>query len=402
MIPYRWFLFIFIYFSFITQYITFLCWNPFVPIAKDVFGFAIVECSIIVAAIALGRLLFQIPGGLVADKYPAKRLLILSLLSLTIITWLISLKGSFPLMLVGQFFIGMAGVVVWPLSIKIIVDYFPVKERDFASGFFNTGTTIAVMVTNFCIPYIVYTYNWELAFQGISFLCFLNVLFIFFFMKDKKKTSEDNVIKKEPVSLKDVKALFSNKGFILCLIVYVGALYTSWGINTWVSSYLTHKILLPTSTVTMMMTSFGIFGCISMPLVGLATKGMPARRYNFLFCNFFFLATCLIIMSFTTSETLLWVLMICLGFGAFAHMGPLNLIIADFIDTKVMGTASALSIFVWQITVIFQSLTIGKVLDLKNTDISYFLMFLILSLGAYIACICVYKIKSILKKTQAY
>lgn len=393
---YRWVVFLFIYMAFMTQYVVYLSWNPFVPLAANVFAFSMGQCSVIVAAVAFGRLLFQLPGGMLVDRFSAKRLLLLSLSALGCCVLIgAGGKGSFQSILLSQFLIGMMGVMVWPLCIKVIVEYFPSSEQDFVCGLLNTGATIAVMITNVYVPYAVKELHWEFAFIGIALLCLFNILILAFFMKDKPQKEmkvsldESKKTKKSPISRKAIGELLKNKGFILCLVSYAGALYTSWGVNTWVTTYLLHGAGVDAGTVSKMMLVFGLTGCFSLPLTGVVTRGSKKGRYCFLLIDLFCLGTLLLCLPLIHTEALLWVFVVLLGIASFAHMGPLNLVAVDFINRNILGTAMALSIFVWQITAMLQSAMIGRALDLMPGLSGYQWMFLILAAGAYAACVAI-------------
>ena len=402
---YRWLIFLFIYMSFTTQYIVYLSWNPFVPLAGNVFGFSMVQCSSIVAAVALGRLLFQLPGGMLVDSFSAKRLLVCSIFALGICISLGALGGGrFAVIAASQFAIGLTGVMVWPLCIKVIVEYFPNNEQDVICGLLNTGATIAVMVTNVYIPYAVSAWNWEMAFIGIGLLCAVNVLLVGLFMKEHPQHSSavpETAAKpqRRGISCTAIRELLQNRGFVLCLIIYAGALYTSWGVNTWVTTYLLHDVGLAAATASKMMLVFGIAGCIALPLAGIFTRGSFRGRYYFLLGDLFFLATLLVTMPLVRTEGLLWLWSVLLGIGTFSHMGPLNLVIADFIDKRILGTAMALSLFIWQITAMAQSLLIGKALDMAGGGGSA-LLFGILATGAYAACLAGGRILFLLKRGE--
>jgi len=404
---YRWVVFLFIYMAFMTQYVVYLSWNPFVPLAANVFAFSMGQCSAIVAAVAFGRLLFQLPGGMLVDRFSAKRLLMFSLAALGCCVLIgASGNGSFQTILLSQFLIGMMGVMVWPLCIKVIVEYFPSSEQDFVCGLLNTGATIAVMITNVYVPYAVKELHWEFAFIGIAFLCLVNMLVLGFFMKAKPQMENSVLgagkIKKAPISRHAIGQLLKNKGFILCLVSYAGALYTSWGVNTWVTTYLLHGAGLDAGTVSKMMLVFGLTGCISLPLTGIVTRGSKKGRYYFLLADLFCLGTLLVCLPFIHTEALLWFFVVLLGAAAFAHMGPLNLVAVDFIDRNVLGTAMALSIFVWQITAMMQSALIGRALDLVSGAGGYLWMFLILAAGAYAACVAIAWILVSLKRGKLH
>ena len=67
--------------------------------------------------------------------------------------------------------IGEAGN--FPCSIKAVAEYFPKKDRGFATGIFNSGAQIGALVAPFTIPLIAKYYGWEMAFLIIGLLGFV-------------------------------------------------------------------------------------------------------------------------------------------------------------------------------------------------------------------------------------
>lgn len=67
--------------------------------------------------------------------------------------------------------IGEAGN--FPCSIKAVAEYFPKKDRGFATGVFNSGAQIGALIAPFTIPMIALHYGWEMSFLIIGVLGFL-------------------------------------------------------------------------------------------------------------------------------------------------------------------------------------------------------------------------------------
>lgn len=67
--------------------------------------------------------------------------------------------------------IGEAGN--FPCSIKAIAEYFPKKDRGFATGIFNAGSQIGAVAAPFTIPLLARAYGWEAAFVLIGTLGFI-------------------------------------------------------------------------------------------------------------------------------------------------------------------------------------------------------------------------------------
>ncbi|MCE3290598.1 MAG: major facilitator family transporter, partial [Caulobacter sp.] len=65
----------------------------------------------------------------------------------------------------------------FPGGIKAVAEWFPKKERAFATGLFNAGTNIGAIVTPLVVPAIVLAWGWQAAFivTGIAGLLWLPV-----------------------------------------------------------------------------------------------------------------------------------------------------------------------------------------------------------------------------------
>lgn len=61
----------------------------------------------------------------------------------------------------------------FPASIKAVADYFPKKDRGFATGVFNSGAQIGALIAPFTIPLIARAWGWEMAFLLIGALGFV-------------------------------------------------------------------------------------------------------------------------------------------------------------------------------------------------------------------------------------
>ncbi|HVG13770.1 MAG TPA: MFS transporter [Chitinophagaceae bacterium] len=69
----------------------------------------------------------------------------------------------------------------FPAAIKATAEYFPKKERAFATGIFNSGTNIGAVLAPITVPWIAAEYGWEMAFWIIGAFGFLWLIFWFIF-----------------------------------------------------------------------------------------------------------------------------------------------------------------------------------------------------------------------------
>lgn len=65
----------------------------------------------------------------------------------------------------------------FPGGIKAVTEWFPKKERAFATGIFNAGTNIGAIVTPLVVPAIVLAWGWQMAFivTGVAGLIWLPI-----------------------------------------------------------------------------------------------------------------------------------------------------------------------------------------------------------------------------------
>ena len=64
----------------------------------------------------------------------------------------------------ARLFLGIGEGGAFPGGIKAMAQWFPKKERAFATGLFNAGTNIGAIVTPLVIPIITLTWGWRAAF----------------------------------------------------------------------------------------------------------------------------------------------------------------------------------------------------------------------------------------------
>ncbi len=80
----------------------------------------------------------------------------------------------------------------FPASIKAIAEYFPKKDRGFATGIFNSGSQIGALAAPFTIPIIAKFYGWEAAFLLIGVSGFVWMGFWIFIYKPPRKNPHVN------------------------------------------------------------------------------------------------------------------------------------------------------------------------------------------------------------------
>jgi MFS transporter, ACS family, hexuronate transporter len=92
-----------------------------------------------------------------------------ALLSIVGLSYTVSVAGF----MAARFALGLGEAGNFPGAVKTVAEWFPRKERAFATGIFNAGTNIGALLTPLIVPVITLAYGWEAAFLLTGALGFI-------------------------------------------------------------------------------------------------------------------------------------------------------------------------------------------------------------------------------------
>lgn len=109
----------------------------------------------------IGYIFLQIPGGQIAERLSAKKLI-----AWTIVAW-----GGFALLtgfvqtptqlLIIRFVLGVAEGAVYPAILALIGHWFPNEERARAIAYFQMNLAVASIITGPLSGWLIETYGWR-------------------------------------------------------------------------------------------------------------------------------------------------------------------------------------------------------------------------------------------------
>jgi len=111
-------------------------------------------------AYALGYVVF----GKVIDRLGARLGYALAVIIWTVAHAAHALAGSVTEFMVARFAVGLGESGNFPAALKAVAEWYPKRERAFATGLFNAGSNVGAIVTPLIVPAITLTFGWRAAF----------------------------------------------------------------------------------------------------------------------------------------------------------------------------------------------------------------------------------------------
>lgn len=249
----------------------------------------------------------------------------------------------------------------FPAAIKATAEYFPKKERSFATGIFNSGANVGAILAPLSVPWIESVWGWQAAFVAVGAVGFLWIIFwMYFYDKPEKQkklsaaeleyiNSDKDEVVAEPTEKAEKVSWFKLLSFKQTWAFAFGKFMTDgvwWFFLFWLPAYLKAQygmqkteIMLPLA-VLYSMTMFGSIGGGWFP-VHFMKKGLPAydARMKAMFVIALFPLTVLLAQPFGSYS--FWVPVILIGIGASAHQAwSANIFttVSDMFPKKAVGS----------------------------------------------------------------
>jgi MFS transporter, ACS family, hexuronate transporter len=103
-------------------------------------------------------------AGYMIDRIGVRRGYAVSIGGWSLAAVLHGLVSSIPGMAWARGLLGVGEAGNFPAAIKTVSEWFPRKERSFATGVFNAGCNVGIIITALCVPYIISHWGWRASF----------------------------------------------------------------------------------------------------------------------------------------------------------------------------------------------------------------------------------------------
>ena len=189
MTRYRWFIIFLVFVATTINYLDRQIIGLLKPILETEFSWSETDFARIVMAFTAAYAVGLLVSGWFIDRVGTK-----VGYAVTIVIW--SIAGMLHALARSAFGFGLARVGLglgeagnYPAAMKTVAEWFPKKERGLATGLFNAGTSIGVVVAVLLVPLILQSYGWQEVFwiTGASGFVWLVAWLIFYDIPARQK-----------------------------------------------------------------------------------------------------------------------------------------------------------------------------------------------------------------------
>jgi sugar phosphate permease len=382
-----------------------MCISVALPyIARDM-HLSAAAMGIVLSAFFLGYTLIQIPGGILADKWGARKIMTIALVWWSLFTAVTGAVVTMTQMLVARVIFGIGEGIYLGGSTKTVSVWFPRRERGAAMAIKLSATSLGTAITPPIVVAIMALWGWRAVFCCLCVPGLVMAILTWMYLRDRP--SESKIISKDELNEIETDEATSNYGVSKSASIWdvmkVGVVWkifliyffldiTMWGFSSWLPTYLVR-------VKGMTMAHMGIFaslpfiaGTLGMVLAGWAADKCFKNYRKHLVIGLELISAVLLYFMFTAETIPQTVIYQTIAGGTiWGTIGAFWALPMNIIPPPVMGTGGAFVNTGGQMAAFLSPMIVGFAVQSSNGNFN--IAFLILIASAVISALIALTLK---------
>ncbi|WP_052342657.1 MFS transporter [Bacillus sp. EB01] len=194
--------------------------------------------GLLLSSFFAGYAIMQLPGGWLADRFGARKVLIASVIVWSIFTGLTGAAWSLASMVIIRFLFGIGEGGFQPSSSKIISQVFPEEMRARAMSIMLSSAGIIALIIPILSVGLLTTIGWRTTFVIMGAIGVIIAALYWYFIKIPNNDEALNTQNSIGVQQGSFKHLFKTPLMLNLFIAYFSLYAVNWGLATWIPTYL--------------------------------------------------------------------------------------------------------------------------------------------------------------------
>ncbi|AUD05709.1 MFS transporter [Spirosoma pollinicola] len=303
--------------------------------------------------------------------------------------------------------LGLGEAANFPSSVKTIADWFPRRERSFASGLFNAGTNVGIILTALVVPYLILHFGWRSSFLITGVLGFGLLIFWWFMYRKPERSPQLSAkelayIRRDKEEIVPIKVSWGRLlGYKQTWAFALGKFLADpiwWFYMSWLPDFFNSNDALDEK---LDLNSFGVpfliiyivsdagsvfFGWLSTQFMRWGWSANRARKTTLLIC-----ALCVVPIFFAAKTSSLTVAIALISLATAAHQGwaaNMYTFASDLFPKNVVASVTGIGGMFGAVGGILLALLAGRII----TAFGYLPMFIIASCSYLIALVIIHMV----------
>ncbi|TGB63487.1 MULTISPECIES: MFS transporter [unclassified Escherichia] len=348
-------------------------------------GLNATEIGALLSVFSLSYGIGQLPSGVLLDRKGPRLILGLGMIVWSLFQSMSGLVHNFTQFVLVRIGMGLGEAPMNPCGVKVINDWFNIKERGRPMGFFNAASVLGIALSPPILAAMMLAIGWRGMFISIGTLGIFLAIAWFMLYRNREQITLTAVeqtylnsgsvnTRRDPLNFAEWRSLFRNRTMWGMMLGFSGMNYAGWLYIAWLPGYLQTVYHLDLKSTGLMAAIPFMFGGTGMLLNGYATdwlvkRGMdPIKNRKIcivtgMFCSASFT---LVVPQATTPMTAVLLIGMALFFLHFAGTSGWGLVHVA-VASRMAATVGSIQNFASFICASFAPVVTGFIVDTTNS-----------------------------------
>lgn len=320
-------------------------------------GLSATEIGLLLSAFSLAYGFAQLPCGALLDRKGPRIMLGIGMFFWSLFQAMCGVVTNLTQFILVRIGLGIGEAPMNPCGVKVINDWFNIKERGLPMGVFNAASTIGLAISPPILTAMMLAFGWRGMFITIGLLgIFLSIGWYMVYRNRENVELTQHELNylnhgsvnsnREPLNFKEWRSLFKNRTMWGMMLGFSGINYTAWLYLAWLPGYLQNTYHLDLKSTGLLSAIPFLFGAAGMLINGFVTdelvnRGLsPLKSRKFCIVLGMLLSACFtyVVPNATTTNSavlLIGMALFCIHFAGTSCWGLIHVAVASRMTASV-------------------------------------------------------------------